>query len=111
MALVERLMGLADDGVTPDYVAKIAVHAFFAAQSEVIAGRLTLAQVKAFLNMDAEDQAEYNTLAATAPTGTTGTATANKAIFIEKVHAVFILAEGRYPGYSTPAEVRSKLGI
>jgi hypothetical protein len=103
MALVERLMGLEEP--------KIPVHDFFAAQGEVIAGRLTLAQVKTFLEMDAASQAEYDTLAATAPTGATATAIANKAIFIEKIHGVFILAEKQYPGYSTPAEVRAKLGI
>jgi hypothetical protein len=111
MALVERLMGLAADGVTPDPDNKIPVHSFFAAQGEVIAGRLTLLQVKTFLTMDTATQAEYDTLAATAPTGTTAAAVANKAIFIEKIHGVFILAEGRYPGYSTPVEVRAKLGI
>lgn len=111
MALVERLMGLSADGTQEDPNNKIPVHAFFAAQSEVIRGGLTIAQVKSFLNMDAATQAEYDTLAATAPTGSTATATANKAIFIEKIHAIFILAEKRYPQYSTPAEVRAKLGI
>jgi len=118
MALIERLMGLDSDGVStaPDESedptrAKIAVHDFFAAQSEIIAGRLTLAQVKNYLQMDTESQAEYDALAATAPIGTTALAMANKALFIEKIHGVFILAESRYPGYSTPAEVRSKLEI
>lgn len=103
MALVERLMGLE--------VPKIHVHAFFAAQSEVIAGRVTVAQVKSFLNMDAEAQAEYDALVATAPTGSTATALANKGLFINGIHAVFILAEEGVPGYDTPANVRSKLGI
>lgn len=103
MALVERLMRLEEP--------KIPVHFFFAAQSEVIAGRITIAQVKAFLNMDVACAAEYDALAATAPTGSTSTALANKALFIEKIHAIFILAEGLYPGYSTAAEVRTKLGI
>jgi hypothetical protein len=83
--LVNRLMGLADDGITPDHDNKIPVHAFFAAQSEVIRGALTVAQVKTFLNMDAATQAEYDTLVATAPTGNTATALANKALFIEKI--------------------------
>ena len=103
MALIERLMGLEDP--------KIPVHSFFAAQAEIIAGRLTLAQVKTFLDMDAAAQAEYDTLAALAPTGTTATALANKALFIEMIHSVFILAEQQYPGYSTAADVRSRLGI
>lgn len=111
MALVERMMGLAADGVTEDHDNKIPVHDFFAAQSEVMGGNLTVAQVKNFLNMDAATQIEYDTLVALAPTGSTATALANKALFINKIHAVFVLAEKRYPGYSTPAEVRIKLGI
>ena len=104
MALVERLMNWEQP--------RISVHQFFAAQTEVVAGRLTVANVKNFLQMDAAAQAEYDALIATAPTGTTATALANKALFIEKVHSVFILAEaGNIPGYSTPAEVRAKLGI
>ena len=103
MALVERLMGLEQP--------KIPVHTFFAAQSEVMAGRITAAQVKSFLGMNAAAQAEYDALVATAPTGSTATATANKAIFIEKIHSVFILAEDGIPGYDTAVLVRTKLGI
>lgn len=104
MALVERLMG---DLGEP----KIPVHDFFAAAQEIINGRLTAAQVKTFLNMDAAAQAEFDTIAATAPAGTNATALANKALWLEGMHGIFLLAEGRYPGYSTPAEVRTKLGI
>jgi hypothetical protein len=103
MALVERLMGLEEP--------KIPVHTFFAAQSEVIRGAVTVAQVKTYFAMDAAAQAEYDSLVATAPTGSTATALANKALFMEKVHAVFILAEDVVTQYTTPAEVRSKLGI
>lgn len=103
MALVERLMGLE----TP----KIPVHDFFAAQSEVIRGALTVTQVKNALNMDAAAQAEYDALVALAPTGSTATALANKALFIEQIHSVFILAEGGYTGYNTATAVRNKLGI
>jgi hypothetical protein len=104
MALVERLMDLE----TP----RIPVHDFFAAGQEVIEGRLTVAQVKTFLAMDAAAQLEMDVLVATAPTGSSAAATANKAIWLGKIHAVFILAESRrYPGYDTAAAVRLKLGI
>jgi hypothetical protein len=116
MALVERLMGLASDGVSPapdddPTQGKIPVHAFFAAQSEIINGRMTVAGVKNYLNMDAAAQTEYDSLIATAPAGTTALALAQKALFIESIHAVFMLAEIGAPGYDTPANVRSKLGI
>jgi hypothetical protein len=32
-------------------------------------------------------------------------------MFIEKIHAVFILAEEAFTGYDTPTAVRSKLGL
>ena len=103
MALVERLMGLEEP--------KIPVHDFFAAAMEIIAGRLTTAQVKTALALDAAGQSEFDTLAATAPTGTSATALANKALWVHSMHSVFVLAEGGYAGYNTPANVRSKLGI
>jgi len=103
MALVERLMGLEET--------KIPVHDFFAAQQEVAAGFITVAQVKSFLNMDAAAETEYDALIALYPTGTSATAVFNKTTYISRMHAVFLLAESAYPGYDTPAVVRSKLGI
>jgi len=70
MALVDRLMALEEP--------RIPVHIFFAAQSEIIRGALTVAQVKSFLNMDVAAKTEYDLLVATAPTGTSATALANK---------------------------------
>lgn len=103
MALVERLMGLEDP--------KIPVHDFFAAVSEVINGRLTSAQVKTFLALDAAASTQYDLIAATAPTGNAALNVAQKALWTEGMHAVFVLAERRYPGYDTAAGVRTKLGI
>lgn len=103
MALVERLMGLEEP--------KIPVHDFFAAAGRIIAGQLTATQVKNFLALDAAAVTEFDALAATAPTGSTATALANKALWISGMHEIFVLAESRYPGYDTPANVRSKLGI
>ena len=107
MALVERLMG---DPFSTD-AEKISVHDFFAAQQEIISGRLTVANVKTFLAMDTEAAAEYDLMVALAPTGTSAGAKADKALYLGGIHSVFLLAEGRYPGYSTPTEVRLKLGI
>jgi hypothetical protein len=118
MALIERLMGLAADGVSPSpdeqenpSQAKIPIHLFFAAQSEILAGRLTVANVRNYLLMDDACTAEYEALIATAPTGSTTDAKVNKRIFLDSIHSVFILAERRAPGYHTPAAVRSKLGL
>jgi hypothetical protein len=103
MALVERLMSLEDP--------PIPVHDFFAAGQEVVMGRLTIAQVKTFLAMDAAAQTEMDAIVALAPVGTTALATAQKAQYVESLHSIFLLAEGRYPTYDTPAAVRLKIGI
>jgi hypothetical protein len=103
MALVERLMGLEQP--------KIPVHDFFAAGHELVMGRLTVAQIKTALGMDAAAQAEFDSLVALAPSGTSALATAQKAQYVESLHSVFILAEGGYAGYNTAAGVRSKLGL
>jgi hypothetical protein len=104
MALVERLMGELGEP-------KIPVHDFFAACHEIVVGRLTVAQVKTALALDAAGQIELDALVALAPTGSTALATAQKAQYVESMHSVFILAESRYAGYATPTAVRGKLGI
>lgn len=101
MALVERLMHL-----DPDPARQMAVHTFFAAVNEVGQGFLTSAQVQTYYAMTAEDLVDWNAVAALMPG-----AAAAKALFIERIHGVFILAEVRAPGYDTPAAVRTKLGI
>lgn len=103
-ALVERLMGI-------DGYEKIAVHTFFALNNERIHGRQTRAQVIAALGLSGEDITEYDALAALAPTGTTALAEAQKSLFLGSVHSIFLLAEERVTGYTTPSEVRAKLGL
>lgn len=103
MPLLERIMGIEQP--------KLPVHDFFAANHERIEGRLTRADVISLFAMDAATVLEYDRLVASAPTGTSALATAQKALFIEKIHAVFILAEGGYAGYNTSAAIRLKLGI
>ncbi len=101
MALVERLMHLDSD---PDR--DIAVHTFFSAMVELAEGEITSAQVKSFLNMTVEDEVDFDALVALAPASA-----AERSIYVNRIHAVFVLAEGRIAGYSTPAQVRSKLTI
>jgi hypothetical protein len=102
MALVERLM---KDNSEPES-RWIAAHTFFAAASEVERGALTSNQIQSYLEMTAEDIADWNALVALV----TGTAAARLAV-IQRIHSVFILAQVRAPGYDTPSAVRGKLGI
>ena len=103
-ALVERLMG--EPYSAP--AEKIPVHEFFAGQMEVMQGYLTTAQVKNYYLMDSAAITDYDALVALCPPAAQ---TANRAVYIERVHAVFLLAEHRTTGYDTPAAVRAKLGI
>lgn len=103
-ALVERIMGI-------DGFEKIHVHKFFALNNERIQGRQTRQNVIDALGLTGDDITEYDALAALAPTGTTVLAEAQKTMFLESVHSIFILAEERVTGYSTPAQVRAKLGL
>jgi hypothetical protein len=109
MALVERLMNIGTNDT--DANRRIPVHDFFAAQSEVARDALTVANVKTFLAMDAATATEYDALIALAPIGNTTAARLGRLDYINQMHAVLVLAERRYPQYSTPAEVRLKLGI
>lgn len=103
MALVERLMHL-----EADETRNISVHEFFAAVGEMMYGNLTATQVKNHYAMTAEDLVDWDALAAQIPAPSQ---VGNRALFIEHIHSAFILAEHRAPTYSTPAEVRVRLGI
>lgn len=103
MALVERLMH-----VDPVESRNISVHEFFASITELIYSKLTAAQIQNYYAMDASDLVDWNALAAQIPAANQ---TAARALWAEHIHAAFILAERRVPTYSTPAEVRARLGI
>lgn len=121
--LVERLMGLNDDGSTPSngYNLKIPVHAFFAACGEIISQTgggtgLTVAQVKALvwqsggsaMRTSPNDQAEFDAMISLAPIVAN---LAGRALYLDRIHGIFMLAEARISGYDTPAAVRTKIGI
>lgn len=110
MGLYERLMGLGDDlnGTSP----KLPVHQFQATLAEYGRGRLTGAQAQAIVSslsgapLTPAEVSEAQTLLGTV----TGSATAKLARVTEIDH-VLVLAESRAPGYSTPAEVKARLGV
>lgn len=101
MALIDRLMHF-----DPDDARNMSVHEFAAACFEVMEARRTVAQVKAYYAMDAADGVEFDALIAKV----SGTDLAKfKTVF--SFEQVLILAEGHVTGYSTPTEVRQRLGI
>jgi len=102
MALIERLMG---EPFAPQDT-KIHIHAFYAATNEVARGVRTLAQIKTYWNMDVVDAAELDLLAALV----IGSDTA-KLWKLQDFHCVFLLMEERVTFYTTPTEVRTRLGL
>lgn len=93
MPLIEQLMGLE--------APKVKVHTFFAANHERLEGRQTRAEVVAACGINPTSEAEYDALVVLAPTGTTALATAQKAMYLNRIHATFMLAENGAPGYAT----------
>lgn len=87
-ALVERIMGWTG-------AEKISVHTFFALNHQRIEGALTRQNVIDLLGLSGGDITEYDALAALAPTGSTALNVAQKAMFLESVHSIFLLAEVR----------------
>jgi len=114
VALIERLMhwGLFTlDTQPPTFEPRadwISVHQFFSAALEILMGNLTPTQVKTVLSMDAGDITDFDAMIANVNAQPDAAA---KHRVIDQFHAVFLLAEARVNGYSTPANVRSKLGI
>lgn len=105
MGLYERLMG-------EDVLPKIPIHQFQATVGEFARGRLTAAQANAIIGqisgvpLTAGELTEAQTLLNTV----TGAATA-KLARAKEIDDVLMLAELLVAGYSTPAEVRARLGV
>lgn len=114
MALVERLMhwgGRLGDTEPPAFEPRarhIAVHSFLAVNIEVLLDNRTVTQVKGFLDMTPEDEVDYDALIALVNAEQKADA---KHRLMHHFDSVLVLAEKRNPGYSTPADVRSELGI
>lgn len=110
MALIERLMGLGGEDPTQ---AKLPVHQFIAVMNEFARGVITGAEAQAAVDalsgapLDAAGVAEAQALVATI----TGSATAKLARVV-LINDVLLLAEdGRVDLYTTPARVRTRLGL
>jgi len=86
---------------------KIPVHTFFAACHEVAFGPRTLAQIESYFNMDAATIVEFELLTALVIGND-----ATKLKILQGFDAVFVLAATKVvPFYTTPTEVRTRLGL
>lgn len=111
MALYERLLGRDDNGASVP--GKIPVHQFQAVMAEFARGRMTGVQARAAvetisgLPLTAGEATEANTLTATIA----GTA-AVKLARAKEIDDVLLLGEiGGVVGYTTPTEIKTRLGV
>jgi hypothetical protein len=120
MALVERLMGLNNDGSSLDGAYQISIEVLTSMAIELINSKVSRDDIRTEFNMSPEDDAEFTALLNAAPNvaamglpeellpilGPT-----IQFLYMKRIYAVFILAETRTPGYTNPTEVRVKLGL
>ena len=109
-SLYERLMGI--HATRP----KIPVHQFQAISAEWARGQITGAQantaiaaISANVGLDATEQTEAQDLVTTVPTGA-GTEAA-RALRIQEIDQVLLLADMRIAPYDTAAAVRTRFGV
>jgi len=95
MALIDRLTGAAEP--------KIPVHQFWAGMVELSHGEITVAQFKTYFNLTGDDATDFNWLVAKYQ------ASANKAEFVELMHAIFMLSEMDTPGYTSESDITARI--
>jgi hypothetical protein len=112
MAFIERVMHWGQDEQDTEPPAFeppdrwLASHDVYSGMVEVIEGEITVAAYKSQINATAEDEVDIDAIVANAPGPE-----AARAIYVQRIHAVFMLTENRWPTYNTPSGVRTRLGI
>ena len=97
MSLIDRLVGIEEP--------RIAVHYFYAAMTEVAAGEFTRAQLVNHFGLDAAEDTELGVIIGYYQ----ATPADRKQEFLEFIHRIFMLAEAGAPGYTTGADLNSRL--
>lgn len=115
MALYDRLLGRNDAG--QPVLNRIPIHQFQSTIAEWARGRITGAQANAIITalsgaaLDAGEVTEATTLVNTVPTGATTANKADRALRLQEIDHVLLLADAQSPGYTTPALVKARLGV
>lgn len=92
MSLIDRLSGV--DGAN-----EIATHQFYSALVEWDAGEMTRATIVSHFVLSVDDETDLDWLKGKLD------ASANKKIFLDRIHNIFLLAEAGFPGYQSEAEL------
>jgi hypothetical protein len=111
-SLYERLMGQHQSRP------KIPVHQFQSLAAEWARGSITGAQANTAVavlsegvGLDATEQVEAQDLVSTVPTGNTAGDKADRALRIQVIDQVLLLADTSVAPYDTPQAVRDRLGV
>ncbi len=111
--LIERIMGLNTDGRPT-----IPVHQFQAAAAEWGRGQMTGAQAVAMFELNSAEQTEaqalVNSITSISVTGTAvqiADGRARRALRMQEIDHVLLLAEQGEAPYTTAAQVRTRLGL
>ena len=91
---------------TPEDFRKMEILFFWAMLYELAQGNITKAQIISRFDLDAAEETELDWIIGRYNAQPNATA---KAKFVELVQVLFLLAEGRVPGYTTNAELVARI--
>jgi len=95
MALIDRLSGASKP--------KIPIHQFWAGMVEISLGEISTSQFKTYFNLTGQDATDLDWLIGKYQ------ASADKPIFLELMHVIFMLAEIGTPGYTANADLVARI--
>ena len=106
MGLFNRLADIPETGQLPEETAKIARDVFCASVVEVLRGNVTAAQVASYFGFSTDDSTEWDQLYALVDAKI---GAAEKEAFISEMWWVLSLVEDGVPGYTTAAQLYTRL--
>jgi len=84
---------------------RCAVHFLYSALAELAEGEITRAQMITYFELSAAEEVELDFLIAEYQSA----ANNRKQEWLVTLHRILMLAEGKAPGYSTPADVQARI--
>ena len=105
MSLIDRLGGIAPSPVPEDFK-KLSLDTFWACLYELSQGKVTKAQMVAYFELDATEEAELDWIIGRYNAQPNATA---KAKFVELMRVILMLAESGVPGYTTNADLVARI--
>lgn len=105
MSLIDRLAGLSPSPI-PIGFKKLSLDAFWACLYELAQGQVTKPQIVSYFELDADEEIELDWIIGRYNAQPNASA---KAKFVELIRVLFILAESEVPGYTTNAQLVTRI--